>query len=480
MQTAVVITRNPSVVSLYHQLLKKDYHVISLSNEKDILQLTDVDKVSLIVLGTDILSRKSFDIHSFSQDWAPRATILFAAETPQLPASSSVLDLCSALGEVKRTHSIADSDTTRLSIAPPLQHLAGSSNKASPAKSRSFIEKILGFLFKQSKIKEPPVLPGQNDPPPAKTVTEPPVQEKAKLVISSIEPNPPEDVHKTSMDSRDAQPAIVSPKIIRPSTQDLTLNGFLMGPFHIVFNELIIRDWPSRKGKSLFAYLLYHHDKPCFREALMDTFWPHLQHESARNSLNVAMHGIRRLFKKTEIARDLILFKNEKYLINPEICVATDCDIFASSWKEAQRIERLEGLPRAVPAYERAAELYKGDFMANEVYKETAEEWTCLERENIKERYLFILEKLSKFHTEDGHPETAVILCSTILEHDSCREDVHRRLMLLFLKQKKRNKAIRQFHQCEEVLRAELDVEPAQATLALFEKIKGGQIIPNE
>ena len=120
--------------------------------------------------------------------------------------------------------------------------------------------------------------------------------------------------------------------------------------------------------------------------------------------------------------------------------------------------------------YELAATLYKGDFMEDALYSN----WTDLERENLKEIYLVILNKLSQYYSSDGKPDIAINLCHLILEKDNCREDVHRRLMKSYFRIGQRDKALKQFNKCTEILKSELEVEPMTTTVGLYEQIKNG------
>ncbi len=145
---------------------------------------------------------------------------------------------------------------------------------------------------------------------------------------------------------------------------------------------------------------------------------------------------------------------------------------FLHFWKSGQNKERAEGLATALVNYELAASLYKGDFLEEDIY----ESWPALQRENLKEIYLVILDKLSRFYALDGKPQTAIDLCEAILEKDNCREDIYRRLMHCYYKIGQRDKAIKQYRRCVEILSKELEIEPTPTTIELYKKIKNGQI----
>ena len=248
-----------------------------------------------------------------------------------------------------------------------------------------------------------------------------------------------------------------------------------LGRFHIVINQQIYDHWPSKKGKAILAYLAYYHKQRILRDKLMDLFWSNSTFESARNCLNVALHGIRALFKEAGYEDELICFKNECYFINPNIELKLDVEEFLRSWKLAQSVEREKELISALGEYEIAAGIYKGDFMEEDLY----EDWTTLERENLKEIYLVILDRLSNHYAYDGRPITAINLCKTILEKDNCREDVHQRLMKCYIRLGQRTQALRQFKKCQDTLRTELQVEPTRRTLELLNEIKNQNLTVN-
>lgn len=246
------------------------------------------------------------------------------------------------------------------------------------------------------------------------------------------------------------------------------LSVYCLGKFKVILDGQLIENWTSRKGRALFTYLVMNHKRRTYRDILMETFWPNSDPDSARNSLNVAIHSIRRLLDEINPHHEYILFKDECYFLNPEIEVWLDIEEFLHHWKIAQSTEREKDIQVAVGEYELAAAVYKGDFMEEDLY----ESWPSSERENFKEIYLFILDRLSKYYSLDGKPSTAISLCETILEQDNCREDIHQRLMRCYYKLGQRDKAVKQFRKCAEVLEAELEVEPTQSTIELYEQIK--------
>ena len=248
------------------------------------------------------------------------------------------------------------------------------------------------------------------------------------------------------------------------------MNGYLLGPFHVLVNGLLINDFAGRKCKSLLAYLLCHNKRPNFRETLMEKFWPDVHPESARNSLNVAIHSIRQLFRKLLPKQNLLVYKHDKYFINPEIELKLDHEDFLYRIGRGRRIESQEGIQHAIREYEEAIRLYKGDFLEDSPH----EDWLYSERERIKDGYFYVLDRLSEHFCSAGKYKIAQHYCRKLLMKDDCREDIHRRMMLCLHRTGYRDLAVKQFQKCEQALLSNLDIVPGRDTLALLEEIKKG------
>ena len=225
----------------------------------------------------------------------------------------------------------------------------------------------------------------------------------------------------------------------------------------------------------LFAYIMLNHKRPLCRDVLMDRFWPHHQPDSSRNSLNVALHAIRQTLQELDPVRDFILFKDDCYGIHPDINIFIDAESFLGHWQRARTHEASKNGQAAIRELEAARELYTGEFLEDDLY----DEWASMQRENFREMYLAVLDRLSENYLHMKEPQLAATLCESILEKDNCREDIHRRLMLCYYYTGCRDKALRQFKKCTEVLLAELEVEPTHATRELYSEIKNDRVLTN-
>jgi DNA-binding SARP family transcriptional activator len=248
-----------------------------------------------------------------------------------------------------------------------------------------------------------------------------------------------------------------------------TLMVYCLGPFRVYQDEELITEWPSGIGKSIFKYLVTHRVRPVSKEFLMDLFWSDADPESARNNLNVAIYGLRKALRAVRADFSHVLYQEDHYLINPDMAVWVDVEDFSHHLEVGQAFDKAGQTSEAVTEYEAAEGLYAGDFLVEDLY----EEWTIVKRRNLKESYLSLLDRLSRYYLRDKQYANCVHVCQKILVEDDCREDAHRRLMRCYFSQDQPYLAIRQYHLCRETLKNELDILPTSNTRDLYELIRG-------
>lgn len=206
---------------------------------------------------------------------------------------------------------------------------------------------------------------------------------------------------------------------------------------------------------------------------LMEKFWGQSAPSSARNSLNVAIYNIRKHFHECLPGLEMLAYDSDTYFLNPELDIISDVESFLNYWKQGRALESREGLAQALGLYKQASSLYVGDFLTDFPY----EKWCEAERDSLRETYLFILDRLNTYFFEMGAYNSAVHICSRMLEKDPCLEEVHRKLIIAFAQLGYRDKAIRQYYKCERILQEELAVEPSAPTKALFEQLSKGRLL---
>lgn len=251
-------------------------------------------------------------------------------------------------------------------------------------------------------------------------------------------------------------------------SEDSGLVVRLLGGFEVCLLGRSVSRWPSGRGRSVFKYLLAHRVRPVPRDVLMDLFWPDSSPEAARNSLNVALHGLRQALRQAS-ELPLIHFDAGAYRLSAELPAWIDTEAFEARVAAGRRLESTGRPEAATVAYAAALGLYRDDFMADDPYAD----WAVLAREHLRVLRLDTLDRLSRILFELGNDAASAEACRHLLTADRCWEAAHHRLMLIHARQGRRHLALRQYRACAEALEAELGIAPAESTRALAERIRG-------
>lgn len=254
------------------------------------------------------------------------------------------------------------------------------------------------------------------------------------------------------------------------SGPSLSMLVYCLGEFRVYFTGCFVEEWSNAKGKAIFKFLVTASQHRAGKEILMERFWPNAEPHAARNSLNVAIYSLRRSFSRVHPC-SVVLFGEDSYYLNPELDIWIDHEAFTAHFTTAQQLERRGETTAAMDEYRRAEALYQGEFLQEDRY----EDWPDPLRRDLRDRYLWLLDRLGQYAFEHQDYPTCVELCRKMLVVDPCHEEPHRRLMLCWSRQGLLNLALRQYHVCREDLARELEVEPSPATAALFDRIRQRQ-----
>lgn len=294
-------------------------------------------------------------------------------------------------------------------------------------------------------------------------------QQVARILAQpGLEPPPLEIPVEQIPQSNEIQPDSAQAHESKDSSQSApVMTAYLLGTFRVLFDDQPLEEWRSSRGKSILKYMLLHYPMPASRDALMETFWPDNSPDSARNSLNVAIHGLRRSFRPVT-KQDVILFEDGAYSLNPAINLWIDTVAFESHLQNGRRALASEDINQGLAEFEAATSLYQGNLMEDDPY----EDWPVIRREQLRMEYLEVLDTMSHYYFNQGQYSACVTLCKQILKNDRCREDAHCRLMRCYSRMDQDHLALRQYKTCVEALLTDLDVTPSPSTVQLFERIR--------
>jgi DNA-binding SARP family transcriptional activator len=244
-----------------------------------------------------------------------------------------------------------------------------------------------------------------------------------------------------------------------------TLDISLFGGMRVVHHNSAAEIRLTRAVQALLAYLLLFRQRRHSREVLTELFWPDCDEEQARGCLSTALWRLRRGLEPAGTPRGAYVITTAagEIRFNSESAYWLDIAAF-----EEPIVRLLTRPPAALDPAEcekmaSALALYTGDLLEG-----FYEDWALRERERLRELYLSGLTYLLHAYHAHGAFDKSVACAQRMLQHDPLRENVHRELIQVYLAMGERAQALRQYAQCREILRTELDVEPMAETQALY------------
>ena len=242
----------------------------------------------------------------------------------------------------------------------------------------------------------------------------------------------------------------------------------LLGDVKIVHSNNHCTEKVTKSVQNLLAYFLLRGRRVFQRAALAGLFWGNLSEEHARNCLNTAVWRLRRAIEPKGIRRGAYLqtFGSEEIGFNFNSDYWLDIEEFERSAKKilTKKTEHMNGHDER--ELRNAVSLYRGELLEG-FYND----WVIFERRRLHEIFLNSLERLMNYCGIKNDYESACFFAQWILSEDPLREDVHRILIELYIKQGHRSKAIRQYQTCCALLKKELNIYPMDETVYLYTKL---------
>ena len=244
---------------------------------------------------------------------------------------------------------------------------------------------------------------------------------------------------------------------------------WLLGPPRIDYEGTAI-EVGRRKAVALLVYLVMtrqnHH-----RDELATLFWPASSQSRARGNL-------RRVLSDLNQALDASCLDGagETVGLKQDIELWLDIDHFRDRLAACHSHNHppAEVCSACLSLLTEAAALYRHDFLAGFTLRNSPEfdEWQFYQAERLRQELAAALERLVRGHSVQGAYETAIGYAQRWLALDPLHEPVQRWLMQLYAHTGQRAKALRQYAECERLLKEELGLPPEEETLQLYQTIK--------
>ena len=241
---------------------------------------------------------------------------------------------------------------------------------------------------------------------------------------------------------------------------------FLFGGFRLENASGEVLSISLRKAEALLAYLAMAPGKTASREKLAALLWGESDQQRARQSLRQALFALTREFAQAEVS--LLRMESQMVSLDPT-AIWVDIGAFQGLVETGDADQLID-----------AAACYTGPFLQGFTVDSTEfDEWQRSLQGRLEEAAIKVFLDLLGRQEAAGNLESAIEAAQGALRIDLFREDVHRRLMRLYVASGLRSSALHQYRLCTDFLERELGVSPDTETVALYKEIlESGPAVP--
>jgi DNA-binding SARP family transcriptional activator/pimeloyl-ACP methyl ester carboxylesterase len=231
-----------------------------------------------------------------------------------------------------------------------------------------------------------------------------------------------------------------------------------------------------RKTMALLAFLAVT-GAAHSRDSLATLLWPEYDQSSALANLRRELSRLRDILGTRALISDRLQVQ-----INPNTDLQLDVTAFRNLLDQASQHAHLADsfCKQCLGTLSDAATLYQDDFMAGFSLPDSPgfDEWQFFQREELRRLLSEALISLIRFLSMQGEFTQAIPLARRWLAMDTLHEEAHRTLMKLYAWSGQQSAALRQYAECQRILKKELDLRPEDETQQLYKAIKTRQLPP--
>ena len=222
----------------------------------------------------------------------------------------------------------------------------------------------------------------------------------------------------------------------------------------------------TRKAVAILVYLVAEGGEHP-RDHLVELLWPDTDPERSRSSLRRTLSTLRTALGGRWVQAD----RSFVFLDRTEVSV--DLDDFTAAGQDFHGHDRTAVCPRCGPELRRAADLYRGEFLAGFKVRDAPEfeSWVRIRAEHFGHRADRVFTRLAVAQALSGDYGAAIETTGRRLAIDPLHEDAYRTLMLLHAWSGDRSAAVDAYRRLVATLDTELGVSPLDETTELYEAI---------
>ncbi len=242
----------------------------------------------------------------------------------------------------------------------------------------------------------------------------------------------------------------------------------MLSSFRVLRNGETVDGNLGGKARQLLKILAANRRRCVPKDLLIEMIWPNGDPAAAAISLKVAAYNVRSALdpdRKSCRTANWIVSGNGTYRLNPDANIWLDTDCFRQHYQQGRSLEAEGSTTEARHEFEKADELYTGDYLEEDMY----EDWTVVRREELRDLYLDTLGRLAHLALQENLHNDVIRYCHKIVLSDPCREDAYQMLMSSHGALNQLARAGSWYAVCRAILHREVGTLPSSETVSRFE-----------
>ena len=244
-----------------------------------------------------------------------------------------------------------------------------------------------------------------------------------------------------------------------------------LGAFRLFRGDSLMEEdeWDRSQPKKLLKTILSYGGERIPKEIIIDELWPEESLRVAERNFKTTLQRLRKSlepFIHKDFGSSYIHLHDNIVFLDTELC-HVDADRFLSLLKMAEEKQKKGDGKEAFPFYAEALEIYKGDFLPEELYAP----WPDKKREELRAKHIELLNKMAGLHERQGSLKKAMDCYKKAIQVDPLIEESYQKLMTFYSNKGTYNEALRIYEECKKALRRELKTKPDSTTTAIYNRV---------
>lgn len=232
--------------------------------------------------------------------------------------------------------------------------------------------------------------------------------------------------------------------------------------------------WKREKAKEMLIYFLLNANRLLPKEEIILALWPNSNQDDDRN-FKVTLNYLLKVIEPNRKARQQSFFierHQTMYRLNKRAKVISDMHLFE---RFIEKGFTTDDDSESLVYLLKANEIYKGSPF--EEYRHIDSVMT--KKEELENKYVRMHEKIAQLYVAIGQYNHVIYWAEKLIGLDKTWEEGYRLLMIAYFELQNRPQSIKWYEKCKAVLQEELNIEPMESTVRLYEMIVNEEEIFN-